>query len=178
MHSIRGELVSKYPNFPDKKNHFRANIKYISRQNEKDWVKEYPVNMLSGRLVAHMGTGAETRSAKYLAEVEGEMFVEIHPDKAAEMNLRNGDQLWIYGTNGARILVPAKISTRVDYNSIWLPQNFSGMDQGESRLENYPEGTKPYAIGESANMISSYGFDYNSACPETKCGLCRIEKAQ
>ena len=113
-----------------------------------------------------------------LAEVEGEMFVEIHPDKAAEMNIRNGDQLWIYGTNGARILVPAKISTRVDYNSIWLPQNFSGMDQGESRLENYPEGTKPYAIGESANMISSYGFDYNSACPETKCGLCRIEKAQ
>ena len=178
LHSIRGDLVSKYPNFPDKKNHFRANIKYISRQNEKDWVKEYPVNMLSGRLVAHMGTGAETRSAKYLAEVEGEMFVEIHPDKAAEMNIRNGDQLWIYGTNGARILVPAKISTRVDYNSIWLPQNFSGMDQGESRLENYPEGTKPYAIGESANMISSYGFDYNSACPETKCGLCRIEKAQ
>ena len=77
-----------------------------------------------------------------------------------------------------RILVPAKISTRVDYNSIWLPQNFSGMDQGVSRLDNYPEGTKPYAIGESACMIASYGFDYNSACPETKCGLCRIEKAQ
>ncbi|WP_416824902.1 formate dehydrogenase accessory sulfurtransferase FdhD [Helicobacter ganmani] len=68
-------------------------------------------------------------------------------------------------------------STRVDYNSVWLPQNFSGMDQGKSRLENYPEGTKPYAIGESACMVASYGFDYNSACPETKCGLCRIEKA-
>lgn len=133
--------------------------------------------MLSGRLVAHMGTGAETRSAKYLAEVEGEMFVEIHPDKAAEMNIKNGDMVWIYGTMDTRILVPAKLSYRVDYNSIWLPQNFSGLDQGKSRLDFYPDGTKPYAIGESANMISSYGFDYNSACPETKCGLCRIEKA-
>ena len=75
-------------------------------------------------------------------------------------------------------MVHAKIYTRVEYNSIWCAQTFSGMDQGESRLENYPEGTKAYAIGESANMDASYGFDYNSACPETKCGLCRIEKAQ
>ena len=148
LHSVRGDLVDKYPNFPDKKNHFRANIKYRSRQKElgenKNWVDEFPINMLSGRLVAHMGTGAETRSAKYLAEVEGEMFVEIHPDKAAEMNIKNGDMLWVYGTMDTRILVPAKLSTRVDYNSVWLPQNFSGLDQGKSRLENYPEGTKRY----------------------------------
>lgn len=131
LHSVRGDLVDKYPNFPDKKNHFRANIKYRSRQKElgenKNWVDDYPINMLSGRLVAHMGTGAETRSAKYLAEVEGEMFVEIHPDKGAEMNIKNGDMLWVYGTMDTRILVPAKLSTRVDYNSVWLPQNFSGM---------------------------------------------------
>ena len=181
LHSVRGDLVDKYPNFPDKPNHFRANIKYRSRQKElgdsKNWVDEFPINMLTGRLVAHMGTGAETRSAKYLAEVEGEMFMEIHPDKAAELNIKNGDMVWVYGTMDTRILVPAKISLRVDYNSIWLPQNFSGMDQGVSRLDKYPEGTKPYAIGESACMIASYGFDYNSACPETKCGLCRIEKA-
>ena len=177
LHSVRGDLVDKYPNFPDKPDHFRANIKYRSRQKEKDWVKEFPINMLSGRMVAHMGTGAETRAAKYLAEVEGEMFVEIHPDKAAELGIKNGDMVWLYGTMDTRILVPAKLSLRVDYNSVWLPQNFSGMDQGKSRLDLYPEGTAPYAIGESASMVSSYGFDYNTACPESKCGLCRIEKA-
>lgn len=177
LHSVRGDLVDKYPSFPDKQNLFRANIKYRTRQKEKDWVKEFPINMLSGRLVAHMGTGAETRSAKYLAEVQNEMFVEIHPDKAFEMNIKDGDMVWVYGTMDTRILVKAKLSYRVDYNSIWLPQNFSGMDQGKNLLHKYPEGTQPYAIGESANMISSYGFDYNSACPETKCGLCRIEKA-
>lgn len=177
LHTVRPDLLEKYPSFPDRKNLYRANMEYRSRQMEREWTKEYPVNMLSGRLVAHMGTGTETRSAKYLAEVYGEMFVEIHPNKAAELNIKDGDMVWLHGTMGTKMLTKAKISQRVDYNSVWLPQNFSGMDQGENLLSKYPAGTEPYAIGESANMISSYGIDYNSGCPETKCGLCRIEKA-
>lgn len=177
LHSIRADLVSKYPTFPDKKNHYRANIKYQSRQSEKDWTKEFPINMLSGRLVSHMGTGTETRSAKYLAEVYNEMFVEIHPEKANELGIKDGDMVWVYGTMGTRALIKAKLSYRVDVNSVWIPQNFSGMEQGKNLLHKYPKGTEVYAVGESANMISSYGFDYNTACPETKCGLCRIEKA-
>lgn len=177
LHSVRPDLVDKYPSFPDKENLYRANVKYRSRQKEKDWAKEYPINLLSGRVVAHIGTGTETRSAKYLAEVYGEMFVEIHPDKAFELGVKDGDMVWVHGTMGTKILTKAKLSYRVDYNSVWMPQNFSGMDQGKNLLENYPQGTAPYAIGESANMVSSYGFDYNCACPETKCGLCRIEKA-
>lgn len=133
--------------------------------------------MLTGRLVAHMGTGTETRSAKYLAEVQGEMFVEIHPDTALKLGVLDGDMVWVHGTSYTKILVKAKHSYRVDENSVFLPQNFSGVLSGESLLDRYPEGTKPYAIGEAASMVTSYGFDYNTACPETKCGLCRIEKA-
>lgn len=177
LHSFRDDLIDKYPSFPDKKDHFRANIKYVSRQKEKDWKKEFPLNMLTGRLVAHMGTGTETRSAKYLAEVQGEMFVEIHPDTALKLGVLDGDMVWVHGTSYTKILVKAKHSYRVDENSVFLPQNFSGVLSGESMLERYPEGTKPYAIGEAASMVTSYGFDYNTACPETKCGLCRIEKA-
>lgn len=177
LHSYRDDLIDKYPSFPDKKDHFRANIKYVSRQKEKDWKKEFPLNMLTGRLVAHMGTGTETRSAKYLAEVQGEMFVEIHPDTALKLGVLDGDMVWVHGTSYTKILVKAKHSYRVDENSVFLPQNFSGVLSGESMLERYPEGTKPYAIGEAASMVTSYGFDYNTACPETKCGLCRIEKA-
>lgn len=177
IHSFRNDLIKKYPTFPDKKDLFRANIKYISRQTEKDWKKEFPLNMLTGRLVAHMGTGTETRSAKYLAEVQGEMFVEIHPDTALNLGVRDGDMVWVHGTSGTKILVKARHSYRVDENSVFLPQNFSGVYSGESLLNKYPKGTEPYAIGEAVSMITSYGFDYNTACPETKCGLCRIEKA-
>ncbi|MBR7118362.1 MAG: formate dehydrogenase subunit alpha [Helicobacteraceae bacterium] len=177
IHSFRNDLIKKYPTFPDKKDLFRANIKYISRQTEKDWNKEFPLNMLTGRLVAHMGTGTETRSAKYLAEVQGEMFIEIHPDTALNLGVRDGDMVWVHGTSGTKILVKARHSYRVDENSVFLPQNFSGVYSGESLLNKYPKGTEPYAIGEAVSLITSYGFDYNTACPETKCGLCRIEKA-
>lgn len=177
LHTYRPDLIAKYPSFPDKKDNFRANLKYISRQKEKDWKKDYPLNMLTGRLVAHMGTGTETRSAKYLAELYHEMFVEIHPNTALNLGIQDGDMVWVHGTSGTKILVKAKYSYRVDENNVFLPQNFSGVYEGKNLIERYPEGTKPYAIGECASMVTSYGFDYNTACPETKCGLCRIEKA-
>lgn len=177
LHSYRPDLIAKYPTFPDKKNNFRANLKYISRQTEKDWKKDYPLNMLTGRLVAHMGTGTETRSAKYLAEIYHEMFVEIHPNTALNLGVNDGDNVWVHGTSGTKILVKAKYSYRVDEGSVFLPQNFSGIYEGKNLIDRYPQGTQPYAIGEAASMITSYGFDYNTACPETKCGLCRIEKA-
>ena len=177
LHSPRLDMIKKFPNFPDKKDHFRANLKYFTHQTEKDWVKEFPLSMLTGRLVAHMGTGTETRSAKYLAEVQGEMFVEIHPKTALSLGINHGDMVWVHGTNGAKILVKARHSYKVDEKNVFLPQNFSGVFQGRSQLDNYPKGTEPFAIGETVNTIVNLGFDYNTACPETKCGLCRIEKA-
>lgn len=176
LHSIRQDLVGKYPTFPDRKDHFRANVKYASEQNH-DWIKDYPLNLLTGRLVAHMGTGTETRSAKYLAEIEHTMFAEIHPNTAFNLGINDGDDVWVYGVGGTRALVKAKHSYRVDEKSVFLPQNFSGVYSGKSLLDRYPEGTKPYAIGEAASLVVGYGYDYNTACPETKSGLCRIEKA-
>ena len=49
--------------------------------------------------------------------------------------------------------------------------------QGVDMTGNFPEGTKPYAVGESANTVTNYGYDINTQIPETKSGLCRIEKA-
>lgn len=176
LHSIRQDLVGKYPTFPDKKDLFRANVRFKSEQN-KDWKKDYPLNMLTGRLVAHMGTGTETRSSKYLAEIYHTMFAEIHPNTALTLNIQDGDNVWVHGVGGTKILVKAKLSYRVDEHSVFLPQNFSGVYSGKSLLDRYPNGTKPYAIGEAASLVVGYGYDYNTACPETKSGLCRIEKA-
>ena len=51
------------------------------------------------------------------------------------------------------------------------------MWSGEHLGKRYPAGTAPYAFGENSNQITSYGFDQETACPETKCSLVRIEKA-
>jgi len=65
----------------------------------------------------------------------------------------------------------------VSEDRIFLPFHFAGHFQGESLAHKYPEGTLPYAIGESANTVTNYGYDIITQIPETKVGLCRIEKA-
>lgn len=177
LHSPRPDLVPKYPTYKDKENHYRALIKYESRQNEKVWAKEYPMQLLTGRYVEHLGTGTESRSSLYLAELSPEPLLDIHPDKGFELGLRDGDMVWVYGTTGLRIKVKCKFSRRVAYDTASMPYTFSGIHGGESILGRYPKGLEPYAVGEASNIIISYGFDIVTTTPETKCTLCRIEKA-
>ena len=177
LHTPRPDLIAQYPTYKDKENHYRALIKYESRQNEKVWAKEYPMQLLTGRYVEHLGTGSESRSSLYLSELSPEPLLDIHPDKGFELGLRSGDMVWIYGTTGLRIKVKCKFSTRVAYDTASMPYTFSGIYQGESILGRYPKGLEPYAVGEGSNIIISYGFDIVTTTPETKCTLCRIEKA-
>lgn len=177
LHSFRQDLVAKYPTFKDKKDHYRANIKYESEQKAQNWVGEFPVNVVGGRIVEHMGTGTETRASKYLAELAGEMYAHIHPNMAKKMGIDNGDMVWIHGTGKGKIKVKAVYSHSVAETDIFLPQNFSGVWSGKSLLSKYPKGTAPYAVGENSCHVSSYGYDIVTACPETKCTLVRIEKA-
>lgn len=177
IHSPFPELVKAYPSFADKKDHFRVDTKYISAQTRKDFSKEFPIVMVTGRLVTHSGAGAETRASKYLCELDGEMFVDIHPHLAANHGIRNGDMVWVHGVEGTKIHVKARYTFSVDEKTIFLPFHFMGKFQGKDLSANYPEGTKAYALGESANTVVGYGYDIMTQIPETKTGLCRIEKA-
>ena len=78
LHSPRPDLVAKYPTYKDKQNHFRVDTRFESEQNP-DLVKEFPYVITTGRMVEHMGGGAETRSNQYLAELQPEMYAEINP---------------------------------------------------------------------------------------------------
>jgi len=177
LHSFRPDLVKRYPATKDQKNHYRTNVRYESEQNKQVWVKDYPVNIVSGRIVEHMGTGTETRASKYLAELSGEMYGEVHPNLAAKLGIKDNEMMWVYGTGEGKIKIKCKHSLRVDENSVFLPQNFSGVWSGESLESKYPEGTAPHSFGESSNQVTSYGYDQQTSCPETKCSLVRLERA-
>ncbi len=177
LHSFRPDLVAKYPAVKDKVNHFRVNVRYESEQMQQDWTKDYPINIVSGRVVEHMGTGTETRASKYLSELSGEMYGELHPTLAGKLGLNDNDMMWVYGTGGGKIKIKCKHSLRVDEHSVFLPQNFSGIWSGESLVNRYPAQTAPYGLGENSTQVTSYGFDQQTACPETKCSLVRIERA-
>lgn len=178
LHSQRADLAKEYPSYENKENHFRVDTRYISVQTEQEWVKEFPINLVTGRLVNMNGAGIENRASKYLAALTPEMFCSINPDLAGNHGIRDGAMMWIHSPEGTKIKVKAKYSNAVSPDRIWMPFHFAGYFQGEDRTGNFPAGTKPYASGESANTVTNYGYDIVTQIPETKGGLCRIEYAE
>jgi formate dehydrogenase major subunit len=177
IHSPRPDLVEKYPTYEDQKNNFRVDVKFISEQNAQIWAKDFPTMLVTMRVVNLSGAGMLERSSKYLSHITPEMFANIHPDLALKYGLRDGDMMWLHAPQGTKIKVKAHYNFSVTPDRIALPYNFAGMMQGVDMSQNYPEGTKPYTIGESSNTITNYGFDIITQIPEFNAGLCRIEKA-
>ncbi len=56
----------------------------------KDVSKDFPIILTSGRLVEYEGGGEETRSNKWLAELQQEMFVEVNTQDAARLGVKDG----------------------------------------------------------------------------------------
>jgi formate dehydrogenase major subunit len=176
LHSPRPDLIAKYPTYKDQENHYRVDTKFESEQNP-DLVKEFPYVLTTGRMVEHMGAGAETRSNQYLAELQPEMYAEVNPRLANNLGVRDGEMIWIMAPEGTKIKVKAFLTERVDDKTIFLPYHFAGILQGKSYVENYPEGTAPFVSGESGNTVTNYGYDIITQIQATKDGLCKIAKA-
>ena len=177
LHTPRQDLAQKYPSFEDKPNHYRVFTKYKSLQLSKDFSKEFPINLITARLVNFSGAGMETRASMYLSRITPEMFADIHPELAAKHGIKDWDFVWIHSPEGTKIKVRARIVPSVKPDMIFLPFHWAGHMQGVDMTGNFPDGTKPYAVGESANTVTNYGYDIVTQIPETKGGLCRIEKA-
>jgi len=175
LYTPRRDLVAKYPTYDDMQVH-RLPTLYKSIQQHDSSIK-YPLILTSGRLVEYEGGGEESRSNPWLAELQQEMFVEINPADAADRGLRDGDSIWLEGAEGGRIKIKAMVTPRVKPGVTWMPYHFAGVMHGESLAANYPEGTVPYVIGESANTAMTYGYDPVTQMQETKASLCQIEKA-
>jgi len=176
LHSPRPDLVAKYPTCADQKQHFRLDTRFLSEQNP-ELVNEFPYIITTGRMVEHMGGGAETRSNQYLAELQPEMYVEINPWLGNNLGCRDGEMVWVESPEGARIKVKAHFTERVDEKTIFLPYHFGGVQMGTSLIDNYPEGHAPYVVGECGNVVTSYGYDMITQTQATKDGLCRVTKA-
>ncbi|TLF53411.1 twin-arginine translocation signal domain-containing protein [Halomonas urmiana] len=176
LYTSRRDLVADYPTWPDVASHYRLPTLYKTIQ-DRDVTGEYPIILTSGRLVEYEGGGEETRSMSWLAELQQEMFVEINPALANDLAIAEGDMVWVEGAEGGRVRVKALVTPRVAPEVVFMPFHFGGMFQGESLHDRYPEGSAPYVLGEAANTATTYGYDSVTQMQETKCTLCRIEKA-
>jgi formate dehydrogenase major subunit len=180
IYTPRVELVSKYPTLPDAKQFRLPNIGFSIQKAavEKGIAKQFPLILSSGRLVEFEGGGEETRSNKWLAELQQAMFIEINPADAAERGIKDGALVWVTGAeNAAKAKVTALVTERVGKGVAWMPFHFGGWFGGQDLRANYPQGTDPIVLGESANTITTYGYDPATGMQEPKVTLCQITAA-
>ncbi|MHA3915304.1 formate dehydrogenase subunit alpha [Halovulum sp. GXIMD14793] len=175
LYSPRRDLVADYPTYDDKK-FWRVPTMYSSIQ-QKDFSKDYPTILTSGRLVEYEGGGDESRSNPWLAELQQDMFVEINPRDANNWGVRDGQMVWVEGAEGAKVKVMAMVTERVGEGVVFMPFHFGGHLQGEDRRHKYPDGADPYVLGEASNTAQTYGYDSVTQMQETKATLCKVYAA-
>jgi formate dehydrogenase major subunit len=174
--SPRRDLVAKYPTYDDKANFLRLPTLYKSVQ-DVDFSQDFPMIMTSGRLVEYEGGGEETRSNPWLAELQQNMFVEVNPNDALQINVRVGDYVWVETPTGARLKMMAMVTERVPVGMVWAPFHFGGWWMGEDLERHYPEDGAPTVRGEAINTGWTYGYDAVTMMQETKVSLCRLVRA-
>ncbi len=179
IYSPRPDLVADYPTREDGRQFRMPNIGHTVQQSvvERGLHDSFPIVLTSGRLVEYEGGGEETRSNKWLAELKQDMFVEINTRDAEARGITDGGWVWVNGPEGTKARVKALVTERVASGTAFMPFHFAGWFQGEDQRGNYPEGTDPIVLGESVNVVTTYGYDPVTGMHEGKVTLCQIEAA-
>jgi len=180
IYTPRTDLVAKYPTLPDARQFRLPNIGFTVQRAavDKNIAKEFPLILSSGRLVEYEGGGEETRSNKWLAELKQDMYVEINPADAVARGIKNGAWVWVTGAeSNSKAKVKALITERVGKGVAWMPFHFAGWFQGVDQRSKYPKGSDPIVLGESVNVLNTYGYDPVTGMQEPKATLCQIRAA-
>jgi formate dehydrogenase major subunit len=181
IYTPRPDLVAKYPTLPNARQFRMPNVGFDVQKAavERGVAKDFPLILTSGRLVEYEGGGEETRSNKWLAELQQDMFIEINPADAAERGIKDGAWVWVHGAADTkpRARVKALVTERVGKGVTWCPFHFGGWYQGDDLRAKYPKGADPVVLGESVNTLTTYGFDPVTGMQEPKATLCQVRAA-
>jgi formate dehydrogenase major subunit len=180
IYTSRPDLVAKYPTLPDAKQFRVPNLGFSVQKLAVDRgiAKQFPLILTSGRLVDYEGGGEETRSNKWLAELQQDMFVEINPVDAAKRGIKDRGWVWVTGAeSNSKARMKARVTERIGKGVAWMPYHFAGWFQGVDQRSKYPKGSDPIVLGESVNTLTTYGFDPVTGMQEPKATLCQIRAA-
>jgi len=182
IYTPRPDLVAKYPTRPDATEFRVPNIGFAVQKGavDKGIVGQFPLVMTSGRLVEYEGGGEETRSNKWLAELQQDMFVEINPADANARSIEHGNWVYVWGpemAQGQTCRMKAVVTERIGKGVVWCPFHFAGWFQGVDQRRKYPRGLDPIVLGESVNTVTTYGYDPATGMQEPKATLCQVRAA-
>ena len=115
---------------------------------------EYPLWLTTGRAHVHYHTGTMTRNSPTLHAQMPDGFVEIHPDRAKALGLREGEAVRLTTRRGA-ITAKAMLTDRVKPDVIFVPFHF---------------------IESCANTLTNPAHDPIVKIPEYKVCAVKLEK--
>src|SRR6476620_9869413 len=106
-----------------------------------------PMTLITGRLLEHYQSGAQTRRVAELLASQPEARVQIHPAAAAAMGITDGAQVSVANERG-EVVCRAELSTAIRPETVFLPFHFPEL--------------------ESANRLTEAATDPISGMPEFK----------
>ena len=137
-------------NTPDGLGHFQV-VEYKPPAEVPD--EEYPYFLTTGRSIFHYHTGAMTRRTPKLIDEVPRGFVEINPEDAAKIGVKNRDVVTLKTRRGS-IEAEAKVTEEVPPGLFFVPFHFP-----DSR----------------ANVLTISALDPSAKCAETKVCAVTIE---
>ncbi|MCP8969421.1 formate dehydrogenase subunit alpha [Ectobacillus ponti] len=147
--------------FEDKKFFFpdgKARILSFEYKGPNEKVdKEYPYILTTGRVVYHYLSGNQTRRIEALRKLCPEPYVEINPETARKLNIREGEMVRLVSRRGD-LTVPARVTKIIRPDTFFVPYHWG----------------KTMAI----NHLTNPALDPKSKIPEFKVCAVRIEKTE
>ncbi len=114
------------------------------------------LTLITGRLLEHYQSGAQTRRVPELMAARGALEVTMHPSTAADRGLRDGDQAVLENNRGS-VIARLATSVAIRPDTVFLPFHFAGE--------------------HSANLLTIGAVDPISAMPEFKTAVVRVRAA-
>ncbi len=117
--------------------------------------EEYPLILTTGRSLFHYHTGTMTRRVAGLNAIEPQGVVEISPQDATSLKIKDDDEVRVISRRG-EVVVKARVTERVPPKVVYMSFHFT-----ES----------------PANVLTNTAIDPVAKIPELKVCAVRIEKA-
>lgn len=105
------------------------------------------LTLITGRLLEHYQSGAQTRRVDELNAAQPEVFAQLHPATAARLAIGDGAMLELENARG-RLRCRARVSTDIRHDTVFVPFHYAGDD--------------------SANLLTQDATDPVSGMPDFK----------
>lgn len=133
----------------------RARMVRVDHRGPSDDVRpDAPIHLVTGRILEHYQSGAQTRRVPELLTSQPSAFVEVHPLLAARLGVEDGTPVRLTSARGS-VVAPARLTSDVRPDTVFMPFHFPGTG--------------------SVNRVTTDATDPISGMPELK--VCAVQVA-